>query len=108
MGKRSAAGHGALEGTFDTAYAEAKRFVLEHNNSEAALACLRRAEPRSNPTLWKWTDFTAALLYREGEYGASLEILMSYHDRHPGDRRALRCIQTLRKKANGPGVQEDF
>ena len=105
MGKRSAAGHGAPEGTFDTAYAEAKRLVLEHNNPEAALECLRRAEPRSNPTLWKWADFTAALLYHKGEPQASLHVLVSYCDRYPGDRRALRCIQILRKHANGPGVE---
>ncbi len=52
---------------FDDLYAEAKRFVLEHNDMDAAMACLSLVQPQSQSHWWRWTDFMAALLFRKGE-----------------------------------------
>ena len=108
MGKPAVGRHGASDETFDAGYAEATRLVLERNDLDAALDCLLRIKPESKSALWKWTDFAAALLCSKGEYPKSLQLLMSYRARYPGDRRALVCIQLLRNEARSRGVKWEF
>lgn len=79
-------------------YAEARRLVLEWNDLDGALRCLRRVKPVSQSDLWQWTDFMAALLYWKGDYEGSMNVLIDYRACCPGGHLAEPSIRMLESR----------
>lgn len=97
---------GVLCEMFYAAYANAQKLVLEHNDLEAAMACLSSIRPESRSCLWQWTDLMAALLLRKGDYSGCWRVLASYDSSYPGDSRIVSLSQMLRKKSPGTGLPD--
>ena len=98
MQKLEAAKEAVVPERFEDVYAAAKRSVLEHNDLDTALRCLKGIAPESQSTWWRWTDLMAALLFWKGEYSACCRILASYDARYPGDPRVAALLQNLRRR----------
>lgn len=88
---------GALSGTFQTAYGEARRLILKHHDLDAATDCLRQARPNSMQESWLRTDLLGTLLLRTGLRQECDQLLAAHKARYPDDPRIDGLIQTFRK-----------
>jgi hypothetical protein len=84
--------------TFQDGYTRAVRLILQYNDLDGAIDCLRKVKPRSQSTLWLWTDLMATLLLKRNMVWECYRALAFYRHCYPHDHRVAFPLQMLEHK----------